>query len=254
VVCCQKSQREVLDETGGLEFVLKVDWDKAAALEKGQEKETLEKKTIKQAAEIVGKRLDLAKVDHYIDILPPGDRFRVRLRPKDPVHKRTILWIIRAAGNFQFLPVAGESQQSREMLLEERGGTLREGEQILKLLWRPEYCIVSQIPLITGSNIAKSELGKDNYGETNIQITLDDAGTKKMKNFSSMNIGKKLALVLDEYIVAAPSIQDVISHSFVIFGSFGEDFTLGLQAILKEGVLPAPLKLISEDVFKGKGE
>ncbi len=108
--------------------------------------------------------------------------------------------------------------------------------------------VEKDIPL-TGDSLTNAEARQsqtDNSAEVNFQF--DAQGARDLENLTSKNVGKRMAIVLDDNVVMAPTIQDKIS------GGSGR-ITLGRKGslderlkeaqmtalVLKAGALPAPV-------------
>lgn len=109
------------------------------------------------------------------------------------------------------------------------------------------------IPELLGANAHKTDLtGKDltdatvtfdqNTGAPQVQLTFTTDGAKKFGDITTRNVGKRVAIVLDNQVVEAPVVnQPIISGNAVITGNFTTDTATQLSIDLKAGVLPVPL-------------
>ena len=72
-------------------------------------------------------------------------------------------------------------------------------------------------------------------------------GTVKWSRFTGNNIGKRVAIVLDNKIISAPIIREaIVSGSGQISGDFTFQTATDLALLLRSGALPAPLNIIEE--------
>ena len=92
--------------------------------------------------------------------------------------------------------------------------------------------------------------------ETVVTFTLDRVGAKKFGKATTKNIGRRLAIVLDDQVISAPVIRDaIITGSGQISGDFTFQSATDLALLLRSGALPAPLEIIEErTVGPGLGE
>ncbi len=74
-----------------------------------------------------------------------------------------------------------------------------------------------------------------------IQFALDAQGERIMSSLTSANEGKQMAIVLDDEVYSAPTIQTVIHSRGQITGSFTRDEAAELARILQAGSLPRRL-------------
>jgi len=80
-----------------------------------------------------------------------------------------------------------------------------------------------------------------------VDFTLDARGGKLFGEISSANVGRNLAIVLDNYVESAPTIREPITGGRgQITGRFDFAEAQDLANVLRNGALPAPLKLIEE--------
>ena len=80
-----------------------------------------------------------------------------------------------------------------------------------------------------------------------ISLSFDDQGAKKFEQTTGDNVGKRLAIVLDDVIYSAPVIQKKISGgNAVITGNFTDEEAKDLAIVLRAGALPVPVEVIEE--------
>ena len=96
------------------------------------------------------------------------------------------------------------------------------GSEKLKDLDTGEELNVSKRIIISGDNLIDAKPQMDNINnETVVSFTLDRLGARKFGRATKNGIGKQLAIVLDNQIISAPVIRDVIaSGSGQISGGF----------------------------------
>ena len=101
---------------------------------------------------------------------------------------------------------------------------------------------------LTGKYLAKAEMGFDNTTyEPLILIEFNDDGSEIFKELTKKNVGKPLAIYIDNAMISAPVIQDVISGGKAqITGKFTIDEAKKLSRNLSAGALPVPITLISQ--------
>ncbi len=104
---------------------------------------------------------------------------------------------------------------------------------------------------LTGKYLKKSTLGFDqNTGRPLILLQYNKEGAKILKDLSSKNIGKILAIYLDGKPISTPRIEEEIPNgSAQISGSFTIQSAKKLVRDLNAGALPVPIKLISQETI-----
>jgi SecD/SecF fusion protein len=135
----------------------------------------------------------------------------------------------------------------------------------LRLLWsfKPEektsrvlslYAIKSSQPdgsaPLEGDVItdAKADMGQLTHNPE-ISMSMNTDGARAWKNLTHDNVGKSIAIVLDELVYSAPNVQGEIAggHSSIT-GNFDVNEAKDLANILKAGRLPAPARIVEEAV------
>ena len=102
---------------------------------------------------------------------------------------------------------------------------------------------------LTGSIIRSAGVVPGNFGEPQINFTLNDEGTTTFGQVTRENVGRRLAIVLDGELYSAPNIQSPIETGHgQITGSFDRREAFELANVL-ENPLRAPLSIVySTDV------
>jgi len=84
-------------------------------------------------------------------------------------------------------------------------------------------------------------------GKPQINFRFDNVGARKFGELTSNNVGKNLAIILDQQVISAPIIREpIIGGSGVISGNYSTETANDLALLLRAGSLPAPLNIIEE--------
>ncbi|MAP24121.1 MAG: protein translocase subunit SecD [Rickettsiales bacterium] len=108
--------------------------------------------------------------------------------------------------------------------------------------------ILDQDPLITGDMVmdAKPYLNQER-NEWQVSLSMDQTGARIYADFTKANVGKPVAIVLDNKVITAPIINEPIpTGNSVISGQFTAKSSHELAMLLRAGSLPAPLKILEE--------
>jgi preprotein translocase subunit SecD len=104
--------------------------------------------------------------------------------------------------------------------------------------------VVKKRVLIDGGMLTSAVSAFDQNGRPDINFRLNGQGARRFAEVSSANIGKRFAIVLDNKVISAPTIQSAITGgSGEITGSFTPEEAANLSLLLRSGALPAPLKV-----------
>ena len=86
-------------------------------------------------------------------------------------------------------------------------------------------------------------------GGVEVSMRMNPTGARIWEQMTRANKGRSIAIVLDDIVYSAPRVNDVISGgSSSISGNFTEQEGQDLANILKAGKLPAPAKIVQEQV------
>ncbi|CAH1072050.1 protein translocase subunit SecD [Candidatus Nitrotoga sp. 1052] len=112
--------------------------------------------------------------------------------------------------------------------------------------------LVKKSVLLTGERINDAQPGFDSRSnEPAVHINLDSAGTRKFKEATRENVGKRMAIVLFEKgkgeVVTAPVIREEIGGGRVqISGQMNTKEANDISLLLRAGALAAPMEIIEE--------
>jgi len=91
------------------------------------------------------------------------------------------------------------------------------------------------------------EFSQQNFGQPYVSLELDSEGGDKFASITGMNVGKRLAIVLDGEVYTAPVIRERIpSGRAQISGNFSVQDAKDIAIVLRAGALPAPVAIIEE--------
>lgn len=101
---------------------------------------------------------------------------------------------------------------------------------------------------LTGGDLESADVAFDQTtGKPVVSLNFTQEGADKFAKITERNVGKPLAIVLDEEIVSAPIVQEVITGgSAQISGDFTLDSAKNLSIQLNAGALPVPVNLVEE--------
>ena len=101
--------------------------------------------------------------------------------------------------------------------------------------------------LLTGEYIRNAQVRiNPDFNEPYVWVQFNERGAKIFEAITSVNVGKRLAIVLDDVVRSAPVIREKISGGEAqITGSFTIEEAQDLAIVLRAGALPAPVKILS---------
>ena len=109
-----------------------------------------------------------------------------------------------------------------------------------------EPYVITRKPVVGGENLVDAQPSFQE-GQAVVSFKFNSLGGKKFGEVTKNNIGERLAIVLDNEVISAPTIQSAImGGSGVITGNFTVKSANDLALLLRSGALPAPLEILEE--------
>lgn len=109
-------------------------------------------------------------------------------------------------------------------------------------------------PLLTGEVINDARLDYDQFARPAVSMTMNAAGSRAWSKITAAAASKqpqgRIAIVLDNYVYTAPTVQGEIPNgNSQITGSFELEEAKDLANVLKAGSLPAPTRIVEEAII-----
>ena len=140
-----------------------------------------------------------------------------------------------------------ETKKILDKQKEIQGKSMEEVQKIENLQLILEDPYFKSTPL-TGKYLKKAELNFDqNTSKPLVSLEFNDEGAKIFEELTEKNVGKQLAIYIDQNPISAPVVQEKISGGKAqITGKFSIEEAKELARNLNAGALPVPIKLISQ--------
>ena len=156
--------------------------------------------------------------------------------------------IIRSTGLLELKIVEAGPAATREDLLQ--NGQVPEGMDIIPgsadaTGGGTVYYMVRKAAAVSGRDLTNARPSVDQNNLPAVQFTLSSDGARKFGVVTETNIGRRLAIILDNRVTSAPTIQGRITDTGQITGVTRDEVT-DLSLILKSGALPATLAYLEE--------
>lgn len=226
---------------------------------------------VAQSLEIIRNRIDQFGVTEPVIVRQGEDAIVVQLPGvKDP---ERALNLIGQTAQLEFKLVDDEAQmdlnrlireakesgrltnrQDREALNKALKGLLPRGDAVYLLQETDDRTgQVRKVPILLNDKTLMSgdavktahvRIG-GNYNEPYVALELTDRGARIFEKLTADNVGKRLAIVLDEVARSAPVIRERIGGGHAqISGYFTHEEASDLAIVLRAGALPAPVEII----------
>ena len=158
--------------------------------------------------------------------------------------------VIGSTGLLEIKLVEDGPAPSREMLLQTRSGVLPPDLEVVPSvntsLGSTDYYLVRGLAGVTGRDLRTAGPTIDEYNQPAISFSFNREGARKFGDFTGANVGRSLAVIMDDRIASVATIQERISAEGRITGSFTQQEASDLALILRSGALPASLVLQEE--------
>jgi preprotein translocase subunit SecD len=144
------------------------------------------------------------------------------------------------------LKLVENSAATQETLLQGVGGKVPDNMELLQgpsdTPGQPTWYLVRKESMITGRDLKSARVGVDESNRPQINFSLNATATDRFSRETARNIGRQLAIVLDNTVYSAPTIQNRLGADNRITGRFTTQEADELAKILKAGALPATLR------------
>jgi preprotein translocase subunit SecD len=148
------------------------------------------------------------------------------------------------------LKLVEDSAPSRETLLAKTQGKAPDNMELVQgqgeTAGQPVFYLVRREAVITGRDLKTARVSVDQNNAPAVSFTLTPIGADKFKRATGANVGRQLAIILDDSVESAPEIKSQISAEGQITGRFTTKQADELSKVLRAGALPARLKYLQE--------
>jgi preprotein translocase subunit SecD len=212
-----------------------------------KELSSIKENAVHQALETIRNRIDQFGVSEPVIIRQGDNQILVQLPGiKDP---QRALELIGRTAQLEFKLV------DEENAVRYTGGMPPEGDEVLTMKTKNKetgistttQILLKKQSLLTGELLtdARVKIGGEFGGESYVAIEFNSEGARLFDKITAENVGKRIAIILDNTVYSAPVVKERISGGKAsISGSFTMDEAKDLAIVLRAGALPAPVKVI----------
>ncbi len=109
------------------------------------------------------------------------------------------------------------------------------------------YYVVEDTPVVSGEDLNDAQPAFDQNGRPAVNFRFNASGARAFGDYTAENIGEPFAIVLDDEVISAPTIQSHIAGgSGIITGNFTLEESTQLAVLLRAGALPAKMNFLEE--------
>ena len=238
---------------------------------KDAKKDYIKKHSVDQSLEIIRNRIDQFGVAEPVIIRQGEDEIVIQLPGvKDP---KRAMKLLGDTAQLEFKLVAEPAGLNLNELIEKakKSGQWKDGEDLKKL----NRALQNQLPsdttisfekevdpqtkveritplLLENKTLMTGEMVKDaqvriggTFNEPYVSLDLTGRGGKVFGQLTEKNVGRRMAIVLDNNVRSAPVIRErILGGSAQISGTFTHEEASDLAIVLRVGALPAPVDII----------
>lgn len=202
------------------------------------EKSVTDLRTVKQSLEIIRRRVD--EVGTREPTIQRQGEDRILIQVPGLGSAAELKALIGTTAKLTFNPVVGRTRNANE-----RPGP---GNQLLPSVDEPGlFYVIEQTPVVTGETLVDAQPSFDERSRSAVSFRFSPTGARAFGDYTAANIGAPFAIVLDNEVISAPTIQSHIAGgSGIITGSFSVEEATQLAILLRAGALPAKLEFLEE--------
>jgi preprotein translocase subunit SecD len=211
-------------------------------------RENLKQSAVDQALETIRNRIDQFGVSEPEIARQGQDRILIQLpgiddpqRAKDLLGKTALLEFKLVDEDYSLQKALAGDIPFGDVILYEKEEDPKTGA-----VRRIPYLIQDKT-LMTGDALKDARVSFDQNNMPYVSLSLNPAGARNFDRITAENVGRHLAIILDNNVYSAPVIRQRISGGeAVIEGSFTLDEAKDLAIVLRAGSLPAPVQILEE--------
>jgi preprotein translocase subunit SecD len=202
------------------------------------ERAATDDRTVRQALEIVRRRIDEVGTREPTILRQGAERILVEVPGVGS--SQEIKDLIGTTAQLTFQPVVSATQNAEAPV---------DSDQVLLPAIDQEglYYVLDRAAVVTGEELVDAQPSFDQNGDPAVSFRFNPQGARAFGEYTAENVGEPFAIVLDEEVISAPVIQSAIpGGSGIITGRFTVEESTDLAVLLRAGALPAELVFLEE--------
>ncbi len=198
----------------------------------------MNERTIMQTLEIIRRRIDEVGTREPTIQRQGSERILVQVPGVGSANE--IIELLGTTAQLTFNPVQGTTSDP--------DGSAGTGNMIVPSQESPNLLyILERRPVVTGEDLENAQLDFDQNGQPAVAFRFNTSAAREFGDYTLENIGSPFAIVLDNEVISAPTIQSHIpGGSGIITGNFTVEEATNLAVLLRAGALPAELTFLEE--------
>ncbi len=231
-------QVQTLTGVGATDIEARAEGDTIVVQLSEAEKLASDDRTVRQALEIIRRRIDEVGTREPTIQRQGADRILIQVPGIGSAGE--LKDIIGTTAQLTFNPVVGRGTDPDAI-----AGV---GEEVVPSIDEDGvYYTLESAPVVTGEELVDAQPSFDQNGRPAVSFRFNTSGARKFGDYTLENIGAPFAIVLDDEVISAPVIQSHIpGGSGIITGNFTVEESTNLAVLLRAGALPAGLEFLEE--------
>jgi preprotein translocase subunit SecD len=232
--------REVGGAGDSLVFELSGDWE-----------QEVKQRAMSQVLEVLRRRIDdpVRGIPDSVVTRQGTDRVLIQI-PGGQIDRSRARELIRVTGFLEF-KIVKDTAPSEELLLAELGGALPDDSEIVFERDKETQRIltaylVADTADLTGDYLTDARVGFDRQQRPLVEFMFDSKGGTIFSDLTAAHINDRLAIILDDNVYSAPTIQSRIGSRGQITGRFTMQEAADLAVVLRAGSLSVPVVIEEE--------
>ena len=205
------------------------------------EKMAVDERTILQSLEIIRSRID--EVGTREPTIQRQGTSRILIQVPGIGSAEEVKALIGTTAQLTFQPVVGRGSDAN--------ASPGSGNELLPSSDEPGvFYVLERTPVVTGEELVDAQPAFDQNNSPAVNFRFNPTGARKFGDYTLQNIGAPFAIVLDDEVISAPTIQSHIpGGSGIISGNFTVEESTNLAVLLRAGALPAELTFLQESTI-----
>jgi preprotein translocase subunit SecD len=214
----------------------------------------LEKKTVQQAIEAIRERVDALGISEpQIQEYGLGDN-QILVDLPGVENESQIESIIQGTNRLEIHAVVGGPYKDEQEAAASVGGNVPADQELKSFSGVMEggssaesVYVLQRASIVAGNDFRTADPGiNPNTGQREVQFTLTNEAGDRFYDYTSKNLGRSMAVVMNDHIREVATIQGAIHDRGEIYGAFSPDEVAALSKLLRTGALPASLQQLEK--------
>lgn len=227
-----------LTGVGQNDLAVTVDGDEIVVQLSEPEKVATDTRTMQQSLEIIRRRVD--EVGTREPTIQREGTDRILIQVPGIGSAEELIKIIGTTAKLTFNPVVGRTTNAAA----EAGAR---NKLLPSMNEQGVYYIVEETPVVSGEELTDAQPSFDQNGRPAVSFRFNAGGARAFGDYTAAHIGEPFAIVLDDEVISAPTIQSHIAGgSGIITGNFTLEESTQLAVLLRAGALPAKMNFLEQ--------